>query len=66
VKKRADYAEAGIREYWLADTVAETFTVLTLRDGQYAEHGVYRRGDTVASPGFEGLVVDVSSVLDAD
>lgn len=66
VTKRSEYAEAGIRENWLADPDAETFTVLTLTDGGYVDHGVFRRGETVASPGFPGLSVDVSAVLDAD
>ena len=37
VEKRADYAEAGIPEYWIADPRDETITVLTL-DGR----GVWR------------------------
>ena len=49
VEKRADYAEAGIPEYWIADPRDETVRVLSLRGAAYVEHGVYRRGDTATS-----------------
>ena len=39
VEKRADYAEAGIAEYWIADPRDQTIRVLTLQDGAYVEHG---------------------------
>ena len=65
VDKRADYAEAGIPEYWIVDPRNETVTVLTLTAGAYAEHAVYSRGDTAASPLLAGLAVDVGSAFDA-
>ena len=48
VEKRADYAEAGIPEYWIADPRDETLTVLALRGEAYVEHGRYGRGETAA------------------
>ena len=49
VEKRADYAEAGIPEYWIVDPREETITVLALEGNAYAEHGEFSRGDTARS-----------------
>ena len=65
VDKRADYAEAGIPEYWIADPRHDTITVLTLAAGAYVEHGVHSRGDAAASPLLDGLAVDVAAAFDA-
>ena len=65
VEKRADYAEGGIPEYWIADPRDETITVLTLKDGAYVEHGVFGRGGSATSPLLEGFAADVSAVFDA-
>ena len=65
VEKRADYAEAGIAEYWIADPRAATIVVLTLQDGAYVEHGVYGRGATAQSPLLPGLAADVAACFDA-
>ena len=65
VEKRADYAEGGIPEYWIADPRDETITVFTLKDGAYVEHGVFGRGGSATSPLLEGFAADVSAVFDA-
>ena len=39
VEKRADYAEAGIPEYWIADPRDATITVLALEGDAYVEIG---------------------------
>ena len=65
VEKRADYAEAGIAEYWIADPRDETLTVLVLRGEAYVEHGRYVRGETAASVLLEGFAAEVSAVFDA-
>ena len=65
VEKVADYAEAHIPEYWIINPLADTISVLTLRDGAYAEHGVFRRGDTATSVLLADFTVAVSAVLDA-
>ena len=65
VDKRADYAEAGIPEYWIVDPRDETITVLALQGEAYAEHGVHARGDAAASALLEGFAADVSAVFDA-
>lgn len=66
VTKRADYAEAGIPEYWIVNPVDETITVLTLAGDAYVEHGVFRRGTTARSVLLEGFAVSVDAVLDAE
>ena len=65
VEKRADYAEAGIPEYWIADPRDETVRVLSLRGAAYVEHGVYRRGDTATSAFLTGFAAEVSAIFDA-
>ena len=65
VAKRADYAEAGIPEYWIADPRDETLTVLVLRGEAYVEHGRYARGEVAASVLLDGFAAEVSAVFDA-
>lgn len=65
VAKRADYAAAGVPEYWIADPRGETITVLTLKGGAYAEHGTFARGESATSPLLAGFTADVSAVFDA-
>ena len=65
VEKRADYAEGGIPEYWIADPRDATITVLALEGDRYVEHGVFGRGDSATSPLLEGFAADVSAVFDA-
>jgi Uma2 family endonuclease len=67
VLKRADYAEAGIPEYWIVNPIDETITVLALADdGQYAEHGVFRRGARAGSRLIGGLMLGVDELFDAE
>jgi Uma2 family endonuclease len=63
--KRADYAEAGIPEYWIVNPMDETITVLRRIGAQYAEHGVFHRGETATSTLLPELIVAVSATLDA-
>ena len=65
VEKRADYAEGGIPEYWIADPRDETITVLALEGESYVEHGRFSRGEAATSPLLEGFTADVSAVFDA-
>ena len=66
IDKRADYAEAGIPEYWIADPQQGTITVLTLADGAYVERSVSVRGGTAASGLLAGLRVDVAATFATD
>ena len=65
VEKRADYAEAGIPEYWIVDPRDETITVLALEGGTYRDLGVFGSGDTARSRVLDGFAADVRSVFDA-
>ena len=63
VAKRADYAEAGISEYWIVDPRSETVTVLTLDGDAYVEHGAFSHGDIADSVLLDGLSVDVTALF---
>ena len=65
IDKRGDYAEAGIPEYWIANPVNSTVTVLVLSGGEYREHGVFRPGEQADSPSLPGFSVDVREMFDA-
>lgn len=50
------YAQAGVREYWLADPLTRTIEVFVLRDRAYVLLGSFSRGERLRSeviPGFE-------------
>jgi Uma2 family endonuclease len=64
-EKPRDYAEAGIPEYWIVNPLDETIALLTLRGDAYVEHGVFRRGEQVASLILDGFSVSVDEVFDA-
>jgi Uma2 family endonuclease len=64
-KKREDYAEAGIKEYWIVDPQEQRITVLALEASQYAEHGSFGAGSTAHSRLLEGFKVNVDDVFAA-
>jgi Uma2 family endonuclease len=66
--KRAEYAKAGVTEYWIVDPRDETITVLTLTKGRktYRVAGTYRRGEQAASVLLDGLAIDVSAVFSGE
>jgi Uma2 family endonuclease len=59
------WEEASIPEYWIVNPEDETITVLRLEGERYAEHGVFRRGDTATSALLTGFAAPVNGVLDA-
>jgi Uma2 family endonuclease len=63
--KRTDYARAGISEYWIVDPQENQVTVLVLQNGTYAEHGVFKIGDTASGLLLPGVRVDVGAMLNA-
>jgi Uma2 family endonuclease len=63
--KRADYAEAGIPEYWIIDPQDEMITVLRLENDSYTEHGLFHRGETATSALLSGFAIGVDDILDA-
>jgi Uma2 family endonuclease len=65
VRKRQEYAQAEIPEYWLIDPAIEQIIVLRLEGTTYVEHGVFRRGAQATSALLEGFAIAVATVLDA-
>jgi Uma2 family endonuclease len=65
VTKRAEYAAAGVAEYWIVDAEAELISVLALEEGTYVEHGKFGRGMTVTSTLLPELAVAAGEVFDA-
>ncbi|MCY4215064.1 MAG: Uma2 family endonuclease [Gammaproteobacteria bacterium] len=66
ITKRADYAEAGIPEYWIVDPIAEAITVLELDGPAYAEHGAFGLNARATSPLLPGFAVDVAALFQSD
>lgn len=64
-EKPLDYAEGRVPEYWIVDPQQQTFTVLALRGEAYAEHGVFRPGETATSALLNGVTVDVAACFAA-
>jgi len=55
-KKRDDYAEGGVTEYWIVDPQEQRITVLKLAGNKYEVHGEFGPDATATScllPGFE-------------
>ncbi|MBI4581010.1 MAG: Uma2 family endonuclease, partial [Planctomycetes bacterium] len=65
VTKRAEYAAAGIPEYWIIDPREQTITVLTLRSGRYEVHAESRPGQKAGSVLLPGFEVDTAAVFRA-
>ena len=63
VIKRQEYAQAGIREYWIVDPQAEHIIVLKLENDHYAEHSQFGHGAKATSVLLEGLQIDVDGVF---
>jgi Uma2 family endonuclease len=58
-RKKREYAQAAIPEYWLVDPEQQTVTVFTLVKSDYVIHGVFRPGEQATSrllPGFQASV----------
>ena len=66
IEKRADYAGAGISEYWIIDPELRTITVLKLDGTQYIEHGNFALGQVATSVLLPGFSVDVTAIFNAE
>jgi Uma2 family endonuclease len=64
-KKREDYAEAGIKEYWIVDPQEHRITVLALDGSQYLEHGAFGAGSIAESRLLDGFSIRVDDVFAA-
>ena len=65
VRKRRDYALAGIPEYWIVDPQEEVIYVLRLEGKEYVEHGRFTAGDVTTSALLPGFTVPVDDVWEA-
>ena len=65
VRKRRDYALAGIPEYWIVDPQEEVIYVLRLEGKEYVEHGRLTAGDVATSALLPGFTVPVDDVWEA-
>lgn len=65
VDKRADYAAAGVPEYWVVDPTARAVTVLRLTEAGYTVQASAGPGETATSPHLPDLAVDVTALFAA-
>lgn len=63
VAKRADYAKAGIPEYWIVDPEQLLITVLSLQEQGFQVHGEFREDSTAASVVLPDFTVPVSELF---
>jgi Uma2 family endonuclease len=49
VRKRAQYGQIGVQEYWIIDPHQQTVLVLTLENGQYTEVGSFQGEQPIVS-----------------
>ena len=66
VRKRQEYAQAKIPEYWIINPATEQIIVLRLAEDGYVEHGIFSRGMEASSVVLRGFRVTVDAVLDAE
>lgn len=64
-RKRADYAEAGIAEYWIIDPQEKRILVLKLHRGEYLAHGEFVAGQIATSPLLPDFSIAVDETLGA-
>jgi Uma2 family endonuclease len=66
VRKRAQYANRCIPEYWLIAPKAKTVTVLVLQGDRYQVSGVFQGDEAIVSPTFGTLAIGASQIFSAD
>ena len=62
-QKRKLYARHGVKEYWIVDPDDETIEVQRLQGKFFSTTAIFEKGQSLASPTFEGLSVDVGEVF---
>jgi len=65
VRKRAEYARAGIPEYWIVDPEQERVTVLVLQDAEYRTVGEHGRGAEAQSVLLSDFALSVDAIFDS-
>jgi Uma2 family endonuclease len=64
-RKRAQYADIGIPEYWIIDRNPQTVTVLTLANRIYETVGVFKGDSEIVSPLFPNLQLTPNQIFTA-
>ena len=64
LEKSAEYAQAGVSEYWIVDPDRQTVEVFVLHEGAYAVLGKWSRGEEARSEVLAGLKVAVDEVME--
>lgn len=64
VTKRAEYADAGIAEYWIIDPRDRRVTVLKLAGGEYVVHGDWGAGERAESALLVGFGIDIDRMFE--
>ncbi len=64
VKKRSEYARAGIAEYWIVQPTESVVTVLNLKGRSYQERR-FKLGDMATSQRLAGFEVSISELFDS-
>ncbi|HEY4235547.1 MAG TPA: Uma2 family endonuclease [Lacipirellulaceae bacterium] len=62
-EKLADYAAAGISEYWIIDAERQVVVVYCLKDGRYNQHGEFRPGQQATSALLKDFAFDVTALF---
>lgn len=62
-EKLADYAEAGIAEYWIVDAERRLVTVFRLDGGRYVIHGEFGPGAMASSVLLPDFGIDVTALF---
>lgn len=62
-EKLAEYAAAGISEYWIIDAQRAVVLVYQLAGAQYALAGEFKPGDQASSPTLGGFGIDVAALF---
>ncbi|MBI2798790.1 MAG: Uma2 family endonuclease [Gammaproteobacteria bacterium] len=61
--KKHLYGRYGVREYWIVDPVTETVTVYQSSGAKFDDPTTYRADDTLNSPLFVGLDIELREVF---
>jgi len=61
--KKTLYARHGVREYWIVDPEEKTIEVMTLGKAGFESSGSYGKMDTMKSPVFPNLAINLSEVF---
>ena len=62
IEKMNEYAEFGVRFYWLFDASLQSLEIFELADGRYSRVASATEGTMQTVPGCEGLAIDLDAI----